>query len=154
MQEIEQFIPRGYCRSCRGCCRFSQPAGAWKPHFLDLEERVAEFVRIVPSKEPGENNFVCACLDPGTSACEVYAQRPLECRLYPFLLERQEDGLFLVVDERCPYVSERSESGEFSSYVARLEAFFAGWEWQEILQRNRERFQSYPGVRRLGKVAP
>jgi Fe-S-cluster containining protein len=154
MQEIEQFIPAGGCQGCRGCCRFGQLGGPWSPHFLDIEEEAAGRVRLVPSGKAGENAFVCSCLDRKTGLCGIYGQRPLECRLYPFLLHRQKDVIFLAVDDRCPAVSARQDSPDFAAYVARLESLFSSAEWQEVLVRNRERIPSYLEVRMLAKVAP
>ena len=111
-------------------------------------------MRLVPSGKGGENAFVCSCLDRNTGECGIYGGRPLECRLYPFLLHRQKGGIFLAVDERCPGVSARLDSPDLAAYVARLESLFSSAHWQAILLRNCERLPSYLDVRMLAKVAP
>lgn len=50
-----------------------------------------------------KENGGCTFLDNKTKRCKIYNQRPLECRLYPFLLALKKDKVGIKLDRRfCP----------------------------------------------------
>jgi len=84
------------CRGCGGCCT-GEPGYVW---VTDEEiERISKavglpryqfensFVRLVAGKKkslielPGGD---CVLFDPQTRGCRVYADRPVQCRTWPF----------------------------------------------------------------------
>ncbi len=91
------------CETCNArCCR-----NPLTPILLPSEEeRLREFSRIVktPSrmmqvlrkKEEGS----CIFLDDKQMCCTAYDRRPLECRLYPFLLDFSKENPDVKLDER------------------------------------------------------
>lgn len=149
MKDIEQCIPAGYCIRCRGCCRFSQSQGPWVPHLLAEEKKQLAQLRVIPCPSGTEIPFRCSELDSAANTCAVYPSRPLECRLYPFLLNITEARFFLAADTNCPYVQEQQGNAGFLSFAARLAACLQTAEWRAVLRANRHVFQAYPGVRDL-----
>lgn len=136
---------------CRGCCRFSRQAGPWVPHLLDSEKTLAQGTRIVACGT--ESAFKCASLDPAANTCAIYASRPFECRLYPFVLNRNGARLFLSVDPRCPYIGELEGRGRLAAHAARLADVLRAEPWRRILQENVHLFQPYSGVRDMAELA-
>lgn len=54
--------------------------------------------------------YECPAFDSDTNRCTIYSRRPLDCRLYPFLLTFDERGeqVLLTADFLCPFVREAS----------------------------------------------
>lgn len=116
MFEIEQFVSCEYCLKCRGCCRFNQSDTVWSPVFL--KEEISRFtergidksrlnnnkIRLLP--RPEEDKFLCGFLNADDNRCLIYPVRPFECMLYPFLINRCGNKIFLAVDLNCPFVRE------------------------------------------------
>ena len=79
-----------------------------EPHFL------------APGASPGDRPLVapdgeawrCPFRRPDSQECTVYGQRPLDCRLYPFVLMFDEAGkeVWLGVDEVCPFAFKHQGS--------------------------------------------
>jgi Fe-S-cluster containining protein len=143
---MEQFIAGGYCEACRGCCRFSRSQGPWLPHLLESEAGLRERVRVVEAQ--GESHpFVCKSLDSARNSCAIYASRPFECRLYPFVLNRRDSRFFLSVDPNCPYIKEREADPEFAAYSSRLAGWLQAPRMRAELAKNLHLFEQYPDVR-------
>ncbi len=145
-EEIRQIIPPGYCGRCRGCCRFHHDHGPWVPHLLASEAGLEDKVRTVPAENGDATPFRCVSLDTQSSSCAIYASRPFECRLYPFVLNRREGRFFLAADQDCPFVMERGDSPEFRDFCGRLRELLQGPAWRRELRENPHIFQPYPKV--------
>lgn len=108
--------------ACRRCCRFADPQDAQTPVFSTEEVRRAltagasaawfqpaappsQTVRVGPHPCGGTQ---CPALEPTRHHCRIYPERPLDCRLYPFVVTRDASGrrLLLAVDTKCPYVQQ------------------------------------------------
>ncbi len=154
---IRQLIPEKFCLKCLGCCRFAQAESIWSPNLL--EEDIREFLknRIPPllisdnqkirlTYDQKQNNFVCSLLDLTDNQCKVYAFRPFECQLYPFLLNRRKNQVFLAVDLRCPFAKEKQKSRIFKEYVQYLTVFLNNPGLLKALKNNPRTIQSYDQV--------
>ena len=87
------------CLRCEVCCRFPSPTSPLAPFFAN--EEIAGVVAGGMSRgafPPGEYGpggvveleslgavFRCPLFRPESNGCRLYAERPLDCRLYPFL---------------------------------------------------------------------
>lgn len=113
------------CLACDVCCRFASPTACFIPFFSRAEAtecgvRSAECGVGEPeaaSPQPGARPPVvpegqwwrCPLRDATSQACTMYDRRPLDCRLYPFVLMFDETGrqVWLGADEACPFVFQQ-----------------------------------------------
>ncbi|MFH1440742.1 MAG: YkgJ family cysteine cluster protein, partial [Candidatus Omnitrophota bacterium] len=114
---IKQFVPSRVCLKCRGCCRFIEADSVWQPSLLENEAEAlsknrttADYITkdkricLIPSKN--KDIFYCAFFDTSKNKCKIYLKRPLECQMYPFLINRRDNKIFLSVDLNCPFIKE------------------------------------------------
>jgi Fe-S-cluster containining protein len=141
---IKQLIPQEFCLKCPGCCRFSREESVWSPHLLAEEKTKLGDIKIV--ENPGQDNFVCSHLRASDNKCAIYADRPFECRLYPYLFNRKENRFFLALDLNCPFVSQNRDSPEFREYSRELIALVQTPLYLDIFRANPQLFQEYDGV--------
>ncbi len=157
---LKNFIPDGVCLACDGCCRFSKQKTIWAPFFA-FEEIVGLTEKdIVPSclfthpdtaKESGAqidlisgaHAYLCPCLECASNNCKIYPDRPLDCRLYPFLLARRGPEIFCAVDERCPYAQQVKGTDKIRQYVQYLVDFFNTEEFFTFIKNNPGFVQDY-----------
>ena len=85
-------------------------------------------------------------LSPAENKCKIYLNRPFECQLYPFLINRRAEGVFLAVDLNCPFASQHLNHPEFKKYLDYLKGFLDSPKQLGILKRNPQILQSYEGV--------
>jgi len=160
---IKQIVPQEVCLKCQGCCRFSEQDSVWLPHLLGEEMQellkknfppslISQDKNIRSLPNPTQNNFICSFLQPKDNKCKIYAFRPFECRLYPFLINRKGDKVFLALDSRCPFVKENLESQEFKEYIRYLTAFFNSPHAIAILKNNPKIIQIYEDVLNLAEL--
>lgn len=80
---------------------FCIPCGSWCCHnenpFASENELLQLHVTKINTKEDGS----CVFLNK-SGRCEVYANRPLECRIFPFDVQEMNGTLFWVVWDVCP----------------------------------------------------
>ena len=55
-------------------------------------------MHVLAKKENGN----CIFLDDNTMRCTIYNKRPLECVLYPFLLDFDKNVVNVKLDKNCP----------------------------------------------------
>lgn len=154
--EIKQLLPYGYCLSCRGCCRFKEKISAWAPRLLREEINSFEAknldgksLRLV--EDGVDNDYACVFLSVKDSVCKVYYKRPFECMLYPFLINRERDKVYLSADPNCPFISENLHTVEFKKYSDYLLKLLAGKLGKE-LKKNPLIAQSYGKMINIGKL--
>ncbi|HUT35173.1 MAG TPA: phosphatidylglycerol lysyltransferase domain-containing protein [Planctomycetota bacterium] len=102
------------CLACDVCCRFASPTACFVPFFTATEAGDCGLPEPqTASPEPGVRPVVkrdgeawrCPCRRAGAQECTVYERRPLDCRLYPFVLMFDATGreVWLGLDEVCPF---------------------------------------------------
>lgn len=127
-----QIIPRGFCLKCRGCCRFAEKHSPWSPKLLSEEKTALKKVRLKPYKD----GYICSFLNQRRNTCKIYALRPFDCRLYPFLLRRQNKKAYLALDLNCPYVEKNFSSEKFKAYLKRILKFLNQPKIKKLILRN------------------
>ena len=160
MLKVKQFVPGQICLSCDGCCRYSDKTTVWAPLFLFEEILELTGKNIVPCclfTHPGritkkaarinlteeQGMYICPCFNLPDHTCKIYPFRPLDCQLYPFLLARKKNKLFLALDEKCPYARRVMDSLVFDSYVKYLLEFLSTNDFLQATVSNPEIFQDY-----------
>jgi len=139
------------CLRCDVCCRFPEPTSALAPFFGNMEIDAATGAGVSPGAFlPGEygpghavmlqeqgSAFACPAFRETTNDCAIYAARPLDCRLYPFMLmfSPRGDRVLLGVDQHCAAVCAQQTQPAFASCAGELAEALDGTLLQEIVQR-------------------
>lgn len=79
---------------------------------------------------------ICPAFDPETHFCGIYAERPLDCRLYPFLLIKKEENVILATDTKCPFISDTSRQTEIENYGKRLLSVLSLPSYRKLIESN------------------
>ena len=139
---IRQFVSGDFCLSCLGCCRYNCNPSIWAPNLLKEEKKTLNLrnLELVVYRQ----SYICCFLKPENNLCQIYAQRPLECRLYPFMLNRFDGEIYLSLDLHCPFIKDKINKREFKSYSKYLIRYFQKPSVLAILSKNRQIFPSYP----------
>jgi Fe-S-cluster containining protein len=152
MFAIKQFVPEYVCLNCDGCCRFLEEDSMWQPALLEEEAKlyskdsackdgVSRDKKINPQCSKG--SFYCYFFDIRDNKCKVYQNRPFECRLYPFLINRTEEGTYLAVDLKCPFIKDKLNKKEFKEYLNYLISFLGLPVIAFALKQNPQIFHDY-----------
>ncbi len=148
--EIKQIIPQEFCLKCCGCCRFSHSESVWKPHLLEEEKSILGEINIKVNHL--QDNFICQHLELKSNKCDIYNNRPFDCRFYPFLFNRKNGSFFLSLDTNCAYVCQIGLEQQFQRHINNLIELVRGPRYLDILRRNPQLFQGYDGVLDLVKL--
>lgn len=133
--DLPQIVPSELCLTCDVCCRFPERESFLRPFFTaeEIEQAVAHGaapehfpdpaggrIRLVP--HPHDEGYLCPCFDHATQHCAIYPVRPLDCRLYPIALMRDQEGhdLIMGLDAKCPYVRDSANASRLQDYVERV----------------------------------
>ena len=111
---------------------FSQPTNT------QTEHRHAHRINLLPC----EHGFRCPCFAVGENQCLIYAHRPFECQLYPFLLLEKDGQFFLAQDMKCPYLKS-GDANALDAYKHYLQAVFKKQECMSFLSKHRDLFSKY-----------
>ena len=169
--ELKRLVPSDVCLVCSGCCRFAEAQSVWGPFFLFDEIRRLTEANLVPSclfTHPdhaagrgawinlieGDGQFLCPCLDTDRHTCRIYPHRPFDCRLYPFILVREDAGIRLAVDEKCPHVQKQGASAAFNEHAAYLTQLLSGPQGTAFLRAHPDIVQDYPSEYRVLHALP
>jgi len=149
---LKQFVPSEVCLKCDGCCRYKEADSIWRPKLgISDQESLADRITGNDALDPqgyvqtiqscGKN--FCQFLNGADNTCGVYAKRPFECSLYPFILSQTPEGVKVYVHLSCPYVQDHLPRADFDAHVAYLKEFFRRTEIKEFLSRNKSMFHDY-----------
>jgi len=155
---IRQFVPQEFCLNCRGCCRFKEANSVWLPCLL--EEEILDLIdkpgipavsisvekKIVPVANPSGEGFFCPFLDGVENKCKIYAFRPFECQLYPFLINLRGKKVVLTLDLNCPYIEKSLKSPALKEYTEYLAAYLNSPARIKLLKDNPQVIQAYEEV--------
>jgi len=154
---IKQFVSQGVCLKCQGCCRFKQEDSVWSPVLFNeeiemlLKEGLSPAL-ISPHKKirvasfSKEDIFICSLFNTEENKCKIYNFRPLECQLYPFVINRKDDKILLSLDLQCSFIAEKQKTEEFKEHVRYLADLLNSPRYVEILKNNFQIIQTYPDV--------
>lgn len=98
----------------------------WSPYFSPQEisackkKNIYLPLRAVSRKAKltaANSMYFCPLFDVAGNKCRVYALRPFDCRLYPFLLRKRKSGVYLALDTNCPFVHEHMHDPRFQKEI-------------------------------------
>ena len=159
--QLKQLVPQEFCLRCDVCCRFPQADSVWVPLFTKTEVRHLVENDILPpivfTTHPDqekitplkinlithEDYYICPCLEPQEHKCKIYEQRPFECRIYPFLLVKNKDKLYLAKDNKCPYFKS-GPSDRINTFIEDFKKELQKKEMIYFLRANVDLFTEYP----------
>lgn len=131
--KLYQIIPSEICFSCDVCCRFLESDSPLAPIFTEAEKQQvisqgADPTLFQPQADgrsaqiklkPHKDFYICPFFESETSRCTIYANRPLDCQLYPFALMFNKDrsSVVLGVDLICPFSEAHLETEVFQQHI-------------------------------------
>ncbi|OGX23704.1 MAG: hypothetical protein A3J51_06400 [Omnitrophica WOR_2 bacterium RIFCSPHIGHO2_02_FULL_45_21] len=125
LPQLKQFVPSDFCLKCHGCCRFSENPSIWAPSGYGLVRNGEE--------------FLCVNLNPEDNRCKIYGRRPLDCRLYPFLLSKKGNALKLSLHKTCVFIDEKkSGTADIQRYVEYLKEKLSRGQFISLIRDNPE----------------
>ncbi|MBF0532669.1 MAG: YkgJ family cysteine cluster protein [Candidatus Omnitrophica bacterium] len=146
--QLPSLIPDGFCLDCRACCVFEGAVSPWRPKITAAEKQSLDPAMIAAdgyiSAAPAGEVYPCVCLNTCDHACQIYLQRPFECRLYPFVLVRRENKLMLAAHLACPYIQANRGTKSFAEYAEKLRQALRQEAAREILNANPQLAGDYP----------
>lgn len=166
---LPQVVPSDLCLRCDVCCRFPERESFLRPYFTAQERERAIAAGLAPEllpdltggkirliPHPGGEGYLCPAFDPATQHCGIYAARPLDCRLYPLALMRDEEGRgqVLGLDTKCPYVQDAAHEPRLMTYAREVGTLLREPAVSATLAANTDLFNAYQDdVRPLGPIA-
>jgi Fe-S-cluster containining protein len=135
-----QFVPSEKCLACEGCCRFGCADSQWRPK---ADEKGEMYVDCLDESEYLKVEIVdgiCKCLflDQKTNKCEIYKDRPFECRLYPFLIGNEEGRIAVYLHLSCPHVQDVMAEGALDKNIEQIKNYFDLAETKDFLKAKRQ----------------
>ena len=107
-----ELIDSNFCLKCKGCCRFITKDSIFRPSVsrsFEIRHNIQrDDLKKIKLTKKGDL-FYCPLLDIDTNKCKVYTQRPLDCKLYPFLLLNIENKVYLGLDKNCSFYKENKD---------------------------------------------
>lgn len=87
----------------------------------------------------------CPFFEPATNGCRIYGARPLDCRLYPFLLMRDPatSAVVLGMDMLCPFIQDHRPAPALVEYGRWLASYVEGDEMTATVAANPGLIQAY-----------
>ena len=136
---VPQIVPESWCMKCKICCRFPDTTEVQTPAWSALEAEWAQasggdpswFRKIElspslgPRLQPCGSGFRCPAFHEQTNGCTIYDVRPLDCRIYPFVLTKDagQTRVILSMDAKCPYIEKHGSDPETLAYAQMLAGY-------------------------------
>jgi len=149
---LKPFVPSEVCLQCDGCCRYTQADSIWRPKLGQNDQQsLGEGIDVcdvwdsqgyIKTIQEGSGH-VCRFLNSGNNICGIYAQRPFECFLYPFILSQTPDAVKVYAHLSCPYVQDNWPGADFDGFVEDLKGFFSREDVREFFIHNKAMFHAY-----------
>lgn len=152
IQNVPQIVPESWCANCRICCRFPAQEKVQTPVFSNLEAEWAlkqggspDWFRkeegspsLTPNLHTCASGWRCPAFESDTRRCSIYPVRPLDCRIYPFVLTRDAAGTraTLNMDMKCPYLEAHGRDPEVTAYALGLARYLETQEGLAYLKTN------------------
>ncbi len=158
-KSFPQFVPQKVCLACQGCCRFSDKKSVWRPKitFEEIDETAWKnatlakkltaaldekgYLSTTASQQVAVDgkpaHHCCGQLCEQSNECQIYADRPVECSIYPVLIVARGNKVVISLHLSCPFIQEYYGSEACDQYIEEVKAFFGSYEVQEFLNRNR-----------------
>jgi Fe-S-cluster containining protein len=89
------------------------------------------------------SGHLCRFLNAADNTCGIYAKRPFECSLYPFIISQTPEAVKLYVHLSCPFVQDHQPLAAFDAYVDYLKDFFSRPDIREFVMANKAMFHDY-----------
>jgi Fe-S-cluster containining protein len=104
--------------------------------------------------EPLSNGtiYICPLFNYAKNRCKVYSLRPLECQLYPFLINRRQETIFLAADLKCPFLEGKLDTPELKEYTLFLAGLLTSPPFAGVLRNNPQILQAYPDAVDLKEI--
>ena len=151
LNTLAQFVPSHVCLACDGCCRFKEEDSSWRPK-VAKDESLAEHIFAkealdlqgrIKTMRCQDGTYQCRFFSPEGNICTIYAYRPFECRLYPFILRQRATEVVLSAHLNCPHIQQTRREVSFEQYVQYLKIFFGQFEVTAFLRKNRSLIDAY-----------
>jgi uncharacterized protein len=149
---LKQFVSSEVCLKCDGCCRYKEADSIWRPKLGTRDQEsladqitgkdVLDAQGYINTIQTCGKNF-CRFLNGADNTCGIYAKRPFECSLYPFILSQTPDAVKVYVHLSCPYVQDHLPHAAFNAYVDYLKGFFLRPDIRGFLSHNKDMFHDY-----------
>ncbi len=141
IQGVPQIVPQEWCLKCRICCRFPDSdtekvqAPTWSPSEAKWAyaaggepswfKKTDSSPTLLPKLHSCGEGYRCPAFKPELNTCSIYESRPLDCRLYPFVLTRDPSGtkVVLAMDTKCPYLEEHGKDPAVAAYSIELAGY-------------------------------
>lgn len=152
VRDVPQIVPEEWCLNCRICCRFPDTQGVQTPSWSSLEagwaaqaggssgwfQRERGSPSLSPRLKPCGAGHCCPAFDASSNRCMIHPVRPLDCRLYPFVLAQSPGGseVVLAMDVKCPFLQEHGADPEVARYASGLASYLDLPVAEEYVRQN------------------
>ncbi|MEW5758817.1 MAG: phosphatidylglycerol lysyltransferase domain-containing protein [Candidatus Omnitrophota bacterium] len=125
-----RFVSSKFCLACLGCCRFHDINTVWLPY------------KIKPNVY--KDLYVCPHLDIKTNKCKIYPRRPLDCKIYPFVLAKRENQVYIALHKLCLFIEENISKLNLKSYTDGLVKYLLSSKNKKFILDNPGFIKEYP----------
>jgi len=136
--DMPVLIMTGECLSCDGCCRFpaqdcwTAKTGKEERSALEGAPRALPFPSgksVIDEKGAVatvevNGHYQCVFFKTENGHCLAYTCRPFECRLYPFVVAKDNGKIVVAAHTGCPYVMQHQGEVSFIAHIDALRQYF------------------------------